>query len=140
MKKLIPLCIWAFLFCNSCALKKSKTTKCFQGQIGKYMFDEKKTIEQSGTLGGYDTLKYFRIEFRNDSTFQMNMVVDFFSDTIGIWDPGSCGFESSGSIRYHHSKEVQQFGVCQENDSFFTKMSPFKAKHGTITLWFKKIK
>ena len=104
------------------------------------MFDRNKTIGESGTLKGYDfdSLINFRIVFKNDSTFQMNMKVDFFSDTIGKWDPGSCGFESSGSIRYYHSNEVQQFGVCQENDSFFTKMSPFKQELGTITLWFKK--
>lgn len=109
--------------------------------MGEYQFDIHKTIANFGSLGPYTKdslqLEKFRIFFSEDSTFHMNMKVDFFTDTIGLWESGNCGFESPGQVRYPNSKSIEQFGQRQEGSSYFTKLSPYTKEYGTITLWFR---
>jgi hypothetical protein len=133
MKRIILL-VMVIIQISSCETGKNKNN-CFKSQVGTYVFDASHT----GRLGKYvlDSIKDFRITFNKDSTFHSNMQVDFFSDTIGTWETGNCGgFESPGLIKYYTSPSEEQFGVCQEGDSFFTKISPYY--RGSVTLWFKK--
>lgn len=135
------LCI-GFISCNYEESKAEK--KCFLNQIGVYKFDAQKTIMNAGNLGLYakDSLRLtkFFIVFKSDSTFYMNMKVDFFSDTIGYWKSGACGFENPGTVKYYNSPVEEQFGPCAIGDSFFTRVSPYNKYYGSIGLWFKKDK
>jgi len=115
--------------------------ECFINQVGEYQFDVEKTMGQSDRLKRYyelDSLKKFRIVFKEDSTFHTNMQVDFFYDTIGTWESGTCGFENPGIMKYYTSPVKEQFGTCHKGDSFCAKIGPYN--RGGITLWFRKVK
>ena len=138
MKKLF----FIIVFTSCWKSEKEAKNECFLNHVGEYQFDIQKTISEFGSLGPYANdslyLSDFRVFFKPDSTFYMNKKVNFFSDTIGRWESGTCGFESPGSLRYNSSPAIEQFGPCQVGDSFFTKLAPYNKKYGTITLWFKR--
>lgn len=139
MKKVF---VFLLLFMSCGKSEREAKNECFLNHIGEYKFDAQKTIKEFGSLGLYvnDSLRLsnFRIIFKKDSTFHMNMKVDFFSDTTGVWESGTCGFENPGIVKYYSSPVIEQFGPCHGGDSFFTKLSPYNSKYGTINLWFKK--
>ncbi|MEO6549318.1 MAG: hypothetical protein ABIN94_15050 [Ferruginibacter sp.] len=142
MRLLLPVYILSIGF-SSCNYDQSKAERrCFLNQIGTYKFDVHKTVMNAGNLGVYSKdsfkLEKFRIVFKADSTFYMNMKVDFFSDTCGYWKSGACGFENPGTIKYYNSPVEEQFGPCAIGDSFFTRVSPYNEHFGSIGLWFKK--
>lgn len=136
--------IFLIVLINSCTFSEDKKNEiCFNSQVGTYKLDIPKTIQNYSDsvpfLSDSMMLKKFIINFRSDSTFSMNMKVDFFSDTCGTWASGGCHFESSGTLKYANTPSEEQFGLCRYNDSFFTKLSYSYLKHGPITVHFKKI-
>lgn len=139
MKKLFII-ILIISSCNN--IEKKAETECFLNHIGTYKFDMQKTINESGSLGSYSNdsirLSNFRVTFNKDSTFHMNMKVAFFSDSIGTWRSGNCGFENSGEMSYYTTKAIEQFGPCHRSDSFFVRLAPYDKRYGSITLWFKR--
>lgn len=122
--------------------EKSARADCFKNNVGEYKIDLKRTSEGNQGLGPYaddsDRLSNFHILFRKHSTFKMNMRVEFVTDTIGMWDSGSCGFEDPRTVSYFTSKSVEQFGPCDTESGYCTKLSPYTSKYGSLTLWFKR--
>ena len=142
IKIIIIWFVWLLLSCRY-VNEKVVTTECFLNHVGTYRFDIKETIAGSGGLGIYtkdsSLLKKFLITFESDSTFHMNMMVDFFSDTIGRWASGNCGFENPGTVRYYSSPSVEQIGVRHKGTLHFIKLSPYTKEFGVITLCFKRV-
>lgn len=133
------LMILLCLLHSSCDFGEANARKrCYLSQIGIYKFDTlKNNISEFKDIPHLDS---FYIVFKPDSSFYMNRKVPFFTDTFGIWDAGTCGFENSGLLRYKNFPVEEQFGSCHQGDSFFTIQSPYKEHEQSYFLWFKKIK
>lgn len=78
------------------------------------------------------------IIFQPDSTFHANRLVPFLEDTVGVWDAGTCGFESSGKLRFKHTPVVIDFSPYNENDSMFAIIGSNGKDGRPHYYWFKK--
>lgn len=78
------------------------------------------------------------IIFQPDSTFHANRLVPFLEDTVGVWDAGTCGFESSGKLRFKQTSVVIDFSPYNENDSMFAIIGSNGKDGRPHYYWFKK--
>lgn len=125
---------------HSCGLSEVEARKkCHSNQVGKYLYNA-----QSNTLGqkSNDAMHFagLVIIFQPDSTFHTNRSVPFIEDTVGIWDAGTCGFESAGKLRFKNTPVVMGFSSYNENDSMFAIIGPNGEDGRPQYYWFKKQK
>lgn len=136
----LSICVLV-LIANACTInigEKSARRKCYLNHIGTYVVDTN-TIDSS-KFHDWKVCRDFRITFKTDSTFFMNKRVPFFVDTYGMWDAGTCGFESSGTIKYFHSPVESQFGPYNSEAAFFSMLYFSNYDRQLNLLQFKKIK
>ncbi|MGF6849421.1 hypothetical protein QFZ51_004656 [Chitinophaga sp. W3I9] len=122
----------------SCGLSEVEARKkCHINQVGKYLYNASNDAlrQKSNDSTHFAGLV---IIFQPDSTFHTNRSVPFIEDTVGLWDAGTCGFESSGKLQFKNTPVVIDFSPYNENDSMFAIIGPKGEDGRSQYYWFKK--
>lgn len=117
----------------SCGLTESEARKkCFNAQLGTFALDTQKTFLDSARL---KSLSGFQITFKDDWSFFTNMSVPYLDDTIGTWDPGTCGFENHGKLSFNNTRHVVTFAPYRGGNSWLTIRTPDNSDVKGENLW-----